>query len=78
MIAGGPTILGTWIRGFLYYPIVTAIFIAIGAGAIFQVVHQIYSWFSSYSEGKNVFNDGYIVSGFLVGMIVMYLTGLLV
>jgi zinc transporter ZupT len=78
LIAGGPTILGTWIGGFLYYPIATAIFIAIGAGAIFQVVHQIYSWFSSYSEGKNVFNDGYIISGFLVGMIAMYLTGLLV
>lgn len=45
LIAGAPTILGTWIGGFLYYPIATAIFIAIGAGVIFQVVYQIYSWF---------------------------------
>ncbi len=37
-----------------------------------------FSWFSSYSEGKNVLNDGYIISGFLVGMTAMYLTGLLV
>jgi zinc transporter ZupT len=80
LIAGAPTILGTWIGGFLYYPIATAIFIAIGAGAIFQMVYQIYSWFSSsYSAaGKKVYDDGYIISGFLVGMIMMYLTGLLV
>ncbi len=80
LIAGAPTILGTWIGGFLYYPIATAIFIAIGAGAIFQVAYQIYSWFSSsYSaEGKNVYDDGYIISGFFVGMIMMYLTSLLI
>lgn len=62
LIAGAPTILGTWIGGFLYYPIATAIFIAIGAGAIFQVVYQIYSWFSTSSlysaEGKKVYDDG--------------------
>lgn len=81
LIAGAPTILGTWIGGFLYYPIATAIFIAIGAGVIFQVVYQIYSWFSSSSysaEVKKVYDDGYIISGFLVGMIMMYLTGLLI
>lgn len=81
LIAGAPTILGTWIGRFLYYPIATAIFIAIGAGAIFQVVYQIYSWFSSSSysaEVKKVYDDGYIISGFLVGMIMMYLTGLLI
>ena len=38
LIAGVPTIFGTWIGGFVYSPIAAIIFLSIGAGAIFQVV----------------------------------------
>ena len=44
LIAGGPTIIGAWVGGFLYSPIATVIFLSKGAGAIFQVVYSIAAW----------------------------------
>jgi zinc transporter, ZIP family len=81
LIAGVPTIVGTWIGGFLYSPIAAVIFLSIGAGAIFQVVFSILSWMA---KGTTI--DGTrqsllrtpIVAGFAVGMAIMYLTALLI
>lgn len=41
IIAGGPTILGTIIGGFNYFAPVAVFFLALGSGAIFEVVHDI-------------------------------------
>jgi ZIP family zinc transporter len=41
LLAGSPAILGTWIGGFAYSPLFTTIFLAIGAGAILQVVYAV-------------------------------------
>ena len=85
VIAGAPTIAGTWIGGFLYSPIAAIIFLSIGAGAIFQVVYTISSWVL-----RPVNNDGndknkkigtvnpFTIAGFAIGMVIMYVTGLLV
>jgi len=78
LIAGGPTILGAWIGGFLYSPIATVIFLSIGAGAIFQVVYSIGSWMYHTNGSKGLLNNHWIIIGFASGMFVMYLTGLLV
>jgi zinc transporter, ZIP family len=79
IIAGAPTIAGTWIGGFLYSPIAAIIFLSVGAGAIFQVVFAIYSWMSRGDPSKTkMLLDTYIISGFIVGMLIMYITGLLV
>ncbi len=43
LIAGVPTIIGAWIGGFMYSPLAAKIFLAIGAGAIFQVIFSIAS-----------------------------------
>ncbi|MGA8842686.1 MAG: hypothetical protein WB511_03815, partial [Nitrososphaeraceae archaeon] len=77
MIAGVPTILGAWIGGFLYSPIATIVFLSIGAGAIFQVVYSIGSWMYRTSSGGGIMNNTSILAGFAVGMLIMYLTGLL-
>jgi zinc transporter, ZIP family len=83
MIAGAPTIVGAWIGGFLYSPIAAIIFLSIGAGAIFQVVYSIGSWVlrptsdnekSSRTVAVNIFT----IAGFAIGMLIMYVTGLLV
>jgi ZIP family zinc transporter len=83
MIAGAPTIAGAWIGGFLYSPIAAIIFLSIGAGAIFQVVYSIGSWVlrptsdnekSSRIVAVNIFT----IAGFAIGMLIMYITGLLV
>lgn len=115
LIAGIPTIIGTWIGGFIYSPLASVIFLAIGAGAIFQVVYSLIVWMSksfkqpiqkqvttattttfspSANEGQSFnahetknepiqqsvsSNSGAsIVAGFIIGMLIMYLTGLLV
>ena len=78
LIAGGPTILGAWLGGFLYSPIATVIFLSIGAGAIFQVVYSIGSWMYHTNGSRGLLNNHSIIIGFAFGMLIMYLTGLLV
>jgi ZIP family zinc transporter len=82
LIAGAPTIAGTWIGGFFYSPIAAIIFLSIGAGAIFQVVFSIYSWMlgksSDTNKTKTVLSDSYVIAGFAVGILIMYITGLMV
>jgi ZIP family zinc transporter len=85
MIAGAPTIAGAWIGGFLYSPIATIIFLSIGAGAIFQVVYSIASWvlrpvdISDNDQNKKIVKVNlFTIAGFAIGMVIMYVTGLLV
>jgi zinc transporter ZupT len=75
LIAGAPAIFGAWIGGFQYSPIHTIIFLAIGAGAIFQVVVSIMGWMRQDEKGLL---SAPIAAGIAVGMIVMYLTSILV
>jgi len=76
MIAGSPAIFGAWIGGFVYSPFTSVIFLAIGAGAIFQVIFVILKWIRD--ENDNKLSNFAVVSGFAVGMLVMYLTSILV
>ena len=79
LIAGVPTIVGTWIGVFLYSPIAAIIFLAIGAGAIFQVVLSITSWMSSNnSEPRKAMLSTSVIAGFTMGMAIMYVTSLLI
>jgi len=76
MIAGTPAIFGAWMGGFIYSPFTSVIFLAIGAGAIFQVIVVIIKWIRD--EGDKNLSSIAVVSGFAVGMLVMYLTSILV
>jgi ZIP family zinc transporter len=79
LIAGVPTIFGTWIGGFVYSPVAAIIFLAIGAGAIFQVVLLIYQGITrAEADRGKIMSDASIISGFAAGMLIMYVTGLLV
>jgi ZIP family zinc transporter len=79
LIAGVPTIAGTWIGGFLYSPIAAVIFLSVGAGAIFQVVYSLISWISHHQKPRTTsFLSGHVIAGFITGLLIMYLTGLLV
>ena len=79
LIAGIPTIVGAWIGGFLYSPIAAIIFLSIGAGAIFQVVFSITSWMSSNtSEPRKAMLSTPMITGFTVGIAIMYGTSLLI
>jgi zinc transporter ZupT len=76
LIAGSPAIFGAWVGGFVYSPFTSVIFLAIGAGAIFQVIVVIMKWIRD--EGDKNFSSAAVVSGFAAGMLVMYLTSILV
>ncbi len=73
-IAGAPAILGAWIGGFVVSPLASIVFLAIGAGAVFQVVYAIFK----YAAKDGRLTSGPVVAGIAVGMFVMYLTSLLV
>ena len=76
MIAGTPAIFGAWIGGFVYSPFAAVVFLSIGAGAIFQVVVSIMNWMRQ--DGEKTFSTMSVVSGFSIGMLIMYLTSILV
>jgi len=76
MIAGAPAIFGAWIGGFVYSPFAAVVFLSIGAGAIFQVVITIINWIRQ--DGEKTLSNAAVASGIAVGMLVMYLTSILV
>ena len=96
LIAGAPAIAGTWIGGFMYSPFAAIIFLAVGAGAIFQVVFSIASMMAKNNSNKgnkgNIENDiennensrkppflsTSVIAGFIIGMVIMYVTSLLI
>ncbi|MCH8324444.1 MAG: divalent cation transporter [Thaumarchaeota archaeon] len=76
MIAGAPAIFGAWIGGFVYSPFATVVFLSIGAGAIFQVIITVLRWIRE--EGDKNLSSAAVASGIAVGMLIMYLTSILV
>jgi len=76
LIAGSPAIFGAWVGGFVYSPFTSVIFLSIGAGAIFQVIITILKWIRE--EGDKNLSSAAMASGFSVGMLIMYLTSILI
>lgn len=76
IIAGAPAIAGTWIGGFVASPVASIVFLAIGAGAVFQVVVVIGRFIGHSSGGR--FLTGPTAAGLAAGMLIMYLTTLLI
>jgi zinc transporter ZupT len=74
LLAGGPTILGAWIGGFTYSPIWSTLFFAVGAGAVIQVVFVLGRRFAKGPGFLTPLNT----AGLLLGLAIMYTTGLLV
>jgi zinc transporter, ZIP family len=76
LVGGAPTILGCWMGGFSYSDLASAFFLAIGAGAVFQVVWSIGTQMMKTAEG-NLFHLSN-AAGVMLGMVVMWGTALLV
>ena len=75
VLAGAPTIVGAWIGGLSYSPVLATLFLAVGAGAIFQVVYELVKLMVAEEEAKAMI---YQFAGFAAGLLVMYVTGLFV
>jgi zinc transporter, ZIP family len=76
LLAGGPTIVGAWLGGLAYSPLFATIALAVGAGAILQVLGVLYRLVARQTGGL-VWNPAN-AWGVLAGLCVMYGTGLLV
>jgi zinc transporter ZupT len=77
-IGGVPTIAGAWLGGFVYSPVWSVLFLAIGVGAIAQVVVQIVRQMARTDAVGRVLARGPVLGGLLAGFAVMYITGMLV
>ena len=79
-LAGVPTILGAWIGGLAYSPVTTVLFLAIGAGAVIQVVFAIGRLLSRGVSPPGERGAGLArplnAAGLIAGLAIMYVTGL--
>jgi zinc transporter ZupT len=79
LLAGGPAILGCWIGGVVFDPLWAAVFMAVGTGAIAQVVVEVGRLLIVGRSG--VAADpwrGEVLVGAAAGLAIMYATALLV
>ncbi len=75
MLAGAPTILGSIIGGFAFTPLLATIFLAVAAGAVIQVVFQVGKISLLRDSG---WTKPLNLSGLVIGLLIMYVTGLIV
>jgi zinc transporter ZupT len=75
-LAGLPTVLGAWIGGFSYSPATTVLFLAIGAGAVAQVIWTLGKYMRRRPGGG--LSEPLNALGLVAGLAVMWTTGLLV
>jgi ZIP family zinc transporter len=79
LLGGGPALLGTWIGGFAYSPLASTIFLAVGAGAILQVIYEVTRLLLKDSaRTKTPALSGANLGGLVMGVAIMYATALLV
>ncbi len=79
LLAGGPAIIGMWLGSLAFSPQWGAFALAIGAGAILQVVVQVGAYvMRSNNLGLEIFLRPSVLSGLTAGVAFMYLTAALV
>ena len=78
LIGGAPTIAGAWLGGFVYSPVWSVIFLALGVGAIAQVTIQILTQVAGDRPILRYLGTGPVLAGLTAGFAVMYVTGMLI
>lgn len=77
LVGGGPAIVGAWVGGLVYSQPLSVLFLAIGAGAVFQVAYQIgreMIWKGAAERQR----PWAAFAGVLTGMLMLYLTGVVI
>lgn len=79
LLAGGPAVIGLWAGSLAYAPQWSALALAIGAGAILQVIVEVMALLMrSDQRGPTVLVSWPVLSGLLLGVAFMYGTAMLV
>jgi zinc transporter ZupT len=76
IIAGMPTVIGAWVGGFAYAPAAATFFLALGAGAIIQVIIEV-GKLVQRTWPRGLFTPLNAV-GLILGVLIMYGTALMV
>ena len=76
LVAGAPTILGAWLGGFVTNDVLGVVFFGAAAGAALQVVVEVLRYLARRAPGG--LTSGYALGGFVAGVAIMYVTGLLI
>jgi zinc transporter ZupT len=76
LVAGAPAILGAWLGGFVTSDVLGVVFFSAAAGAAFEVVVEVARYVARRAPGG--LTSPHALGGFLAGIAVMYVTGLLV
>ncbi len=76
IVGGGPAIIGAWIGGFSPSPFLAVLFLAIGTGAIAEVVYEIAKLIKKDIEKQSM--PYAVFSGVLTGMLLLWVTGLMI
>lgn len=79
LLAGGPAILGVWLGGFAFNPVLATVFLAVGIGAILQVIWEVGRLVAKDSAALGQPLVNWVnLAGLTAGIAVMYLTAFLV
>jgi len=79
LLAGFPAVLGTWIGGFAFSPLLSTLFLGIGLGAIWQVIVEVTGLLRRYAERENTSWVSWLnLAGLVLGLAIMYFTAFLV
>jgi len=76
LIAGAPAIPGAWLGGFVTSDLLGVLFFAGAAGAALEVVVEVGRYVAR--KAPDGLSSGHVLGGYLAGIAVMYVTGLLV
>jgi zinc transporter ZupT len=75
LMAGAPAIVGAWLGGFVRSDVLGVLFFAAAAGAALEVVVEVGRFVARRAPGG--LSSGYVLGGFLSGVAIMYVTGVL-
>ena len=79
LLAGGPAVVGLWIGSLAYAPQWSALALAVGAGAILQVIVEVTAYLvRSDGRGRGALATPAAMAGLAVGVAFMFVTAMLV
>ena len=79
LLAGAPAILGTWVGGLAFSPLLAALFLSLGAGAIAQVIWEVGKLLTRDARAAGTSPLSALnLGGLAAGIAIMYLTAFLV
>ena len=76
LVGGGPAIAGAWIGGFAPNAALAVLFLAVGTGAVFEVVYEIAKLIQKDTARQPM--PFTVFSGVVAGMLLLWVTGLLI